>query len=408
LNTFKTFSVYLISGFLNKGIAFLFLPLFTAYLQPSELGIITLFSTSVMFLTPFVSLSVATSISTDFFKHNTADFRRYFSTVLLLPLVVTLLCYLILFLFKAEIATKIGINANYLFLLPALALFGFIYETLLALIRNKQEAFQYGILTFLKTVGELALALLFIVHFSMTWEGRIWSWLLISISLVLYALYYFRKSDYFTKDIDKTYFKPELKFSVPLIVNQVATFMVISSDRFFIAKYQNTEEVGIYGVATQIAAIVFAFSGSFIMSFHPFLYNQLGQNEPQNQRNIYKKFFQMAGAMLAISLGIVLINPLIYKYFINIKYHAGEHYVKWIVTAYYFWFIYWMMLGFSYYYKLNKIILYTSIFTSLLAFCAGNWFVSNYGTIGAIYSLNLCCFSTMLILIALKFRKKLN
>jgi O-antigen/teichoic acid export membrane protein len=407
LNTFKTFSVYLISGFLNKGIAFLFLPLFTAYLQPSELGIVTLFSTSVLFLTPFVSLSVATSISTDFFKQSASDFRRYFSTVLLLPVAVTLLCYLVLLFLKTEIANRLGLNANYLFLLPVLALFGFIYEIFLALLRNKEEAFKYGILTFIRTVGELALALLFIVHLSMSWKGRIWSWFIISLVLAVYALYYFKKSDYFTKNIDKTYYQPELKYSIPIIINQLATFMVISSDRFFIAKYLNTDQVGIYGVATQIGAIVFAFSSSFIMSFYPFLYNELGKNDTVSKQPIFKKIIQMAGAMFIISLAIVIINPLIYQYFINEKYHAGEHYVKWIITAYYFWFIYWMMLGFLYYFKLNKIIFLTSIFTALLAFVAGNWFVSNYGTIGAVYSLNLCCFSTMMILIILKFRLKL-
>jgi O-antigen/teichoic acid export membrane protein len=403
--TFKSIGIYTIAGFLNKGIAFLFLPLLTAYLQPSDYGIVTLFSNAIALITPFISLSVITSVSTDYFKYDKASFRTYFSSVLLLPVLSTVIVSIFLLIIGNRMAAYLEVPVQYLYALPVLALAGFFFELLLTLLRNRNKPVFFAFLTVTKTIFEIAGSALLIIVVSMGWRGRVLGWLITGVLLILYALYYFNKNEYLTKKVDPRYLPGELKYSIPIIVNQFAIFIIMSSDKFFIAKYLNTEEVGIYGVAGQFAFIAFAVSASMIMFFNPYLYKALSEKDEKKKKEISRRIVKFVTLMFFICIVIALITPLLYQFFINGKYHRGMPYVKWILLAYFFWFVYWLLLGFLYFYKLKKTILIISALSITLAVVLNYLLIPKYGTIGAIYSLNISCFAAMAILaLVLRYR----
>jgi O-antigen/teichoic acid export membrane protein len=302
-------------------------------------------------------------------------------------------------------AAYLEVPVHYLYALPLLALSSFFFELLLTLIRNRNRPVFFAILTVIKTIFELTCSALLIVVVSMGWRGRILGLLITGVLLILYAMYYFGKSGYLTKKIDRSYLPGELKYSIPIIVNQFAIFIIISSDKFFIAKYQNTEEVGIYGVAGQIAFIAFAISSAMIMSFNPYLYKSLSENNEQNKKEISRKMIKFIALMFLICVGIAFITPLLYHFVINGKYERGMPYVKWILLSYFFWFVYWLLLGFLYFYKLKKVILFISALSIALAVTLNFLLIPKFGTIGAIYTLNISCFTAMIILaLLLKYR----
>ena len=399
--SFKTIGIYTAAGFLNKGIAFLFLPLLTAYLQPSDYGIVTLFSNSISLISPFITLSVIASVSTDYFKYDKVTFRTYFSSILLLPVLLTCIICVSLLIFGNSIANYLQIPVYYLYALPVLALSAVFFDILLTLIRNRNEPLFFALLTFIRTIFELGVSALLIIVASMSWQGRVLGWLITGILLIIYSLYYFNKNEYLTGKIDRRYLPDELKYSIPIIVNQVAIFIIMSSDKFFIAKYLNTEEVGIYGVAGQIAFIAFAISAALIMSFNPYLFKALSEFNQQKKKEIVTKLARFIALMLLICIGIAVVTPLLYQFFINSKYHRGMPYVKWILLSYFFWFIYWLLLGFLYFYKMKKIILFVSVLSILLAVSLNFVLIPKFGTIGAIYSLNISCFAAMAVLVLL-------
>lgn len=401
----KSIGIYTFAGFLNKGIAFLFLPLLTAYLQPSDYGIVTLFSNAISLITPFISLSVITSVSTDYFKHDKDSFRTYFSSVLLLPLLFTVIISIFLLIVGNRMAAYLEVPVHYLYALPVLALSAFFFELLLTLFRNRNKPFFFAILTVVKTIFELTCSALLIIVVSMGWRGRVLGLLITGVLLILFAVYFFNKNGYLTKKVDRRYLPDELKYSIPIIVNQFAIFIIISSDKFFIAKYLNTEEVGIYGVAGQVAFIAFALSSAMIMYFNPYLYKSLSEIDEKKKKEISGRIVKFIALMFLICIVIALITPLIYQFVINGKYHRGMPYVKWILLAYFFWFVYWLLLGFLYFYKLKKTILFISVLCIALAVMLNFFLIPRYGTIGAICTLNISCFAAMAILgLVLRYR----
>jgi O-antigen/teichoic acid export membrane protein len=179
----------------------------------------------------------------------------------------------------------------------------------------------------------------------------------------------------------------------------------MSSDKFFIARYQNTEEVGIYGVAGQIAFIVFSLSSAMIMYFNPYLYRSLSEIDERKKIEISRKIIKFVALMFFICIVIALLTPLVYHFAINGKYHRGMPYVKWILLSYFFWFVYWLLLGFLYFYKLKKTIFFISVLSIALAVLLNFFLIPRYGTIGAIFSLNISCFVAMAVLaLVLKYR----
>ena len=70
----KSLGIYTFTNFFGKGVAFLLLPYFTNVLTKSDIGLISLFSSAIIFLMPFISMGVLQSASTDYFKLSKKDF----------------------------------------------------------------------------------------------------------------------------------------------------------------------------------------------------------------------------------------------------------------------------------------------------------------------------------------------
>src|SRR6187402_102985 len=87
----KSIAIYTFSNFFNKGISFLLLFYFAHVLTESDFGLLNLFSNSILFLMPFVSMGILQSANTEFFKLGKKEFKNFFSTTLLMPVAVTLL-----------------------------------------------------------------------------------------------------------------------------------------------------------------------------------------------------------------------------------------------------------------------------------------------------------------------------
>lgn len=66
----KSVGIYTFTNFFSKAVSFLLLFVFTnpVYISPSENGLLSLFSTSLLLLMPFLSMGIIHSVSADFYK----------------------------------------------------------------------------------------------------------------------------------------------------------------------------------------------------------------------------------------------------------------------------------------------------------------------------------------------------
>lgn len=81
-----------------------------------------------------------------------------------------------------------------------------------------------------------------------------------------------KQSFYSFKSIDWHLLKTMLKFALPLIVGGMAYWALTTIDRIFIKKYAGFDRLGIYAVATSIAAAATVLTSIFSTLWHPVIY----------------------------------------------------------------------------------------------------------------------------------------
>ena len=355
--------------------------------------------TAVMLLSTFTNFSLLNSLSSDYFILDKRKFAIKLSTLIFLPILSCILFIFFILIFQTEALNYFKVDLIYLVLIPIAAFSGFLFELLLVLLRNFGQSFKYALYVIVKVIGELGMAFIFIFFFKNGYIGRINAFLFLTIIFGFVTIYFLVKNGFFVSKIDSTLFVPELKFSIPILINQVSVFFILSGDKYFINKIADKNILGIYSVASQLAFSLFAIAGAFVSAFYPYLFKSLAEN-PINNKNKNKKIILICALIFVfLSFLIILVSPLVYKYLINPRYYSGLHYVKFIILGYLFWSVQWILYGYFLFYKLKREILYVSLlnifFIVVLNLCFDNYF----GVSGVIASQIFSCFFAMSYLI---------
>jgi len=394
----RSIGIYTFTNFFTKSISFLLIPLFTnpAFLTASDNGFLSLFNSSITFLVPFISMGLVQSTSTDYFKLNKSEFRDFFTTSFILPVLVTIFCTVILFFYRDYFFQKFGFPYSFTWIIPILTLLNFCNEQLLGLIRNNNEPYYFLGVGLSKTVIELGLAVALIVFFQYHWQGRVIG---ISASYALITLFgfrYFYRKGYLGGSIKKEYLKSELIYALPIIMLQLSIFVMSSSDKFFLA--DDHAVVGVYGIACTFASVIIILSTALLQYIFPKIFSLLSAETVQYS-SIRKHFYLYIGVMLGGTIGLIIFTPIIYKEFINIKYHHALKYVYLIILGYFAWTITYFFYSFLLYNKQKRKILFLSAASIVISLGLNYFFIRRLGDMGAAIAVCSCYFLMMFITI---------
>lgn len=404
----KSLGLYTFTNFFGKGVAFLLLPYFTLVLTPNDMGLINLFSGSMIFLIPFISMGVLQSASTDYFKLNKQDFNNFFVSSLLLPVSVFLLSITVFYLFSSFFTSQFKFPIEFVWLIPVTTFLSFINQHVNNLIRNEEKPGLYMKVVLGRLFIEIILAVVLISLYNMAWTGRV-SGILISYLLFgLYAFYYFKSKGYLSGTIQLKYIKEELIFSVPIIIMQFSVFCMSYSDIFFLSRFtnDNNAEVGVYGIACVFASIIITLCSALLQYILPRIYKML--SEPVIQyRSIRKLFLVYIGIMTAGLILLLILVPLAYTFVINKNYLPGMHYYYLLCAGYYFWTIAYLFFSFLLYYKQKRKIIWLSLSFSVISITANYFFIKSMGSMGGAISV-FCSYLIVLILTLFFTRKQMH
>lgn len=385
----RSVGIYTFTNFFAKGASFLLLFIFTnpAYILPSENGLLSLFSNSMLFLMPFLSMGIIHSTSTDYFKMEKDEFRSFFSTGFIMPVIVMLASMLLLFVFRQQLREAYGFPEMFVWLIPLITFLTFCNEQLLSLIRNNNEPMVYLRANISKTVIDLGLSFLLVVFFAWHWKGRVAGILVSYLVLAFYAFYYFAGRGYLFGKIKKRYIINELIYAVPIITMQAGIFCMNSSDKFFLSSFthDNNETVGIYSIASIFGSVIIVLCTALLQYVFPKIYAELADVNT-NYNSIRKHFIFYILVMTGASLLIMFFTPLLYQYFINEKYHAALRYIYLLCTGYFLWSVAYFFYSFLLYNKQKKKILMLSLLSIAVSLGCNYFFIRKWGDYGAALS----------------------
>lgn len=381
----RSIGIYTFSNFFAKGISFLLIPLFTnpLYLTPGDNGLLSLFSNSIIFLMPFISLGLIQSTSTDFFKFDKKEFSDFFTTGFVLPVAATVLAITGMFIFRDQLQHKYGFPSDFFWIIPLITFLTFCSEQLLGLIRNNNQPNKYLMVGMSRMVMELGLAVLLIVGFRYGWYGRVLGILVSYIVVAFYAFYYFKSNGYIFGLVQPRFLRSEIVYALPMIVLQGAVFVMNSSDKFFLA--EDHAVVGIYSIACTFASVILILCTAVLQFIFPQIYSMLSE-KTINFAAIRKYFYGYLLVMIAGTILIMIATPVFYKLFINEKYHSALRYSYFLALGYFFWTLTYFFYSFLMYFKQKKRILLLSVLYILITLTCNYFFIRAWRDEGAAIS----------------------
>ena len=245
-------------------VTFLLLPLYTALLSTEEYGTVDLITTLVQLLIPIVSIMIDQGVFRYLLNCETEEQRsKAISSafaVLLGTSAATIVLYFIIGVF---------ISASYKIWLLLILLVTAFSHLFLQIARGLKHTGDYAIGSFFCSASTILLNVICIAFLRMgavgmliaTFSGNLLCCILLFFKLRIYN--YIRINLF-----DKTLAKEELKYSAPLVPNQLSLWVMNSSDRLIVSFILGTAANGILAVSHKFPTIYMTFFNVFQLAWH--------------------------------------------------------------------------------------------------------------------------------------------
>lgn len=398
MNIFKSFSVYLVATFLQGGISFLVLPIFTFYLSTSDFGMLSLITSLFVFISPVITLGTTNAISIAYFNENKQNYASYVTSSMLIPLLLSVFLFLLCVIFGNYFSTILGIPKIWLMVIPIFSFMSIIHQIILIDYQVKEEPFNYGLFSLSNTTLNIGLSLFLVIVLGMNYEGRLLGQYFSILIFSIFALILLNKRGVLTSKISKKFLKDALIFGLPIVPHVIGGMVINMSDKIFISQILGKSELGVYNMGYVIGAAISMLSIAFANSIVPISYSLFNKGDNLSKEKVVKIYWMFIIALALIVLLITILAPFIFDLFINKQFKKGVIYVKWISLGYFFHGCYLLFVNIIYYVKKTNILFYWSIVNIVVNLLLNYLMINKYGAIGAAYTL---CISYFLFFLAM-------
>lgn len=395
----KNSTLYTFASFLQKGIGFFLLPIFTRFLTPEDYGIMNLLSSIVGFLSIMIMFSLHGAAKRLHFSYTTREGRAsVWGTILVLVLLNSLFWTVIVVIFHPYLIDPLTENISFwnLTIMSLLATMlnpvYILYQTWLQTIEDGKSYALNMLLNFTLTT---VLNLIVVFGGLGVW-GMLLANLIVAIVFFIYSLYKF--SPFIVLRIDKKISKESFSYSLPLLPHNVSGYLSVMVDRVLLNKLASISQLGIYSVSNQFGIILNTITSSFNQALTPWLYKELSSGSIDT-----KKLGQFTiGATLLcsiISLLIVFFTPEVIRFMTVEAYTKAWGAVIFITFGY-------VLNGLYYYFSVPlfwgrpQFVFVVSIFQLIVNFVMNIVLIPKLGYMGAGLSFLISMFvSAMLALV---------
>ena len=255
---FKHSSIYGFSTILQKGIGFFMIPVYTGFLSPSDYGILELMELTINIISMLIGLRLGSGIIRFYHDYETKDERiELFSTALFFVSFSTLLLVLFLQLFTHQFSDWILGSSDYfryfqiIFTAMGLQIIATIPESILL---AEKKSVTYSTITIFTLLSYLTFNILFLVVIRIGVVGILLS-MLITKALNTSSLLILSRHQYAWR-FSFSKLKQMVWFTLPLVPASLFMFAMHYSDRFFIQKFCNLNELGLYSLGYKFGMII--------------------------------------------------------------------------------------------------------------------------------------------------------
>ncbi len=327
---FKNTFIIAIGKFSTQILSYFLLPLYTSILTTSEYGTYDLLVTICIFVIPLITIMMEESMFRFLIdEESELGKKKVMSTASLYALLSTFcwcgLGFLVLTLLNYQYTT--------VFILYMIS--SILMKLTNGISRGLSKIKIYSLSNVILSILTIGLNILFIAVFNWGVYGLLYSTVLANLLtcvFVVLKLHVYRliKPKYF----DKTRLKVMIKYSYPLVPNNISWYIINISDRIIVTSFLGSSINGIYAMANKFPNIMNNFSSFFFTAFKE---NVAVAVKKDNYEKYYNEIYEIVhNAFIAISLLIITILPFIFNIFIKKDYVESYLYIPLLVIALYY------------------------------------------------------------------------
>lgn len=324
----KNTAILTVGKVCTQCISFFLLPLYTAILSAEDYGTFDLFVTYATLLLPLVNWQLDQGLFRFMldYRGNKDEQKKLFSTLLISSTAQSVL-YIVLF---GCIEPFLNIKNSYFLLLYVVL---HVYTALfLQFVRGLGYSVKYTVASFISASATTVLNVVALVILKMGLQGLFVSTLTAQLLTLVYLVISSRAWEYFSlKDAQIKVFKNVSRYSIPLIPNNLAWWVVNASDRTIISHFLGTAANGIYSVANKFPNVFINFYNILNLSWTETV--SLHYNDEDRDEFLTDTMTSLVKLFVAACLGIVACMPFVFPIMVNAKYSAAYNQILILMYA---------------------------------------------------------------------------
>lgn len=375
----KNTIIFLCGSFGAKILSIILLPYYTNILSTEEFGKAELLLTIVGLLIPLLSCSFTDAVLR-FSMDNTCekkDVLNWGFIVILFSNLVGILLYPILCLF---------IEKN---LVPRLYIYMIcmsIYGLFSSFVRGIGKTVIYAIGGLIYTIVYSVSNIVLLSVMKLGILGYIDSSIIACIVASIYYFIFANLKEYLLVSGRKNYLllREMLKYSIPLIPNNISWWISNSSDKFLIDLYISTSETGLYSIAYRVPNLINTVASVFINAWQLATVENLDKNESKKfYVTVYNIYFKY---MVLISAFVILSSKFISKILFSKDFYNAWVFIPALVLAAFFCNLSTFVGGILTAYKSTKIIFVSTTVGAVINIVLNLMVIPFYGGVGAAWT----------------------
>ncbi|MCF8296150.1 MAG: oligosaccharide flippase family protein [Melioribacteraceae bacterium] len=337
INKFAKHSIfYSIGNILPQAVGFILLPIYTAFLEPSQYGIVNSMTVLSAVVGVLLTLGIDRGIYRLYYDYDENERRVYLGTILigLAFFSLTISCLVLVFPSLLSCIFQSIPFYPYYFLMLSFTLLSRIIIIPSIYLRISEQAGKYVLLSLTSFILTASFNLLFVIYYKEGAVGMLKGTLF--ANAIMTPIFYIFTYNSFILKFKLKYFVESLKFSLPILPSFIFAWILNLSDRIFLEHYLTLNEVGIYSLGYKIASIITVIAGGIFQAYTPFFYKLANEKHFNFKTKIEKYNDFLVIIILIICFFISFFSKEFMKLFISFKYYESINLIPILSVAFFF------------------------------------------------------------------------
>jgi len=379
---------YGLGSFLQRGIGFLLLPIYTAHLTPSEFGVVGVVLATFSAFSVVFGFGLRAAVTRHYYDYveYLVRFRRYLGSVYTALLLYGTLFALALSLFGRGVFERALPQVPFSPFIP-LALWAAVGAAtggiLLSLFRAREQAARYVLFELASAASMLAFVLYFVVVQEGGAVGQARALLSSSLLMLVLALALLLREA--RPSIDVAMVREAVAFGGPVTIHLLGAWALVAADRLLLARMVPMEEVGLYTLGYQIGVIVSVAASASNAAWTPLFYDVARQG-----REAHHQLGRLASLNVAMSFGVALLLILFGRELVTLlggpEYAGAASVVPVIVIGYSLQALYFVAVTPIFFRRRTRMLPPVTIAAAAINICLNLMLIPPFGILGAAWA----------------------